>query len=124
MKITLTNIQSVKSKDLLLHDHILHNKKDICIMTETWLQDWDSDETWKDMTDLSKNPHKLNTTNRKGRLGGGVTIITKSKLNIHMLDEDQCTMFQYAIWKVSSKRDNYYSHYHLPSILLKSTSSN
>ena len=59
IKITLTNIQSVKSKGVLLHDHILHNKTDICIMTETWLQDRDSDEIWKDMTYLKKNLNKL-----------------------------------------------------------------
>ena len=34
---------------------------------------------------------------------GGVAIITKFKLNIHMMDEDQYTIFQYAIWNVSSK---------------------
>ena len=97
MKITLVTIQSVKSNELLLHNNILHNK------TETWLQDRDSDEIWKDMTDLNKNLYKLYTSNRKGRLGGDVTIITKSRLNIHTLDEDQCTTFQYAICKVSSK---------------------
>ena len=71
-------------------------------MTETWLQDRDSDDIWKDMTDLNKNLYKLYTLNRKGRSGGGVTIITQSKLNVYMLDEDQHTAFQYAIWKVSS----------------------
>ena len=65
MKINLTKIQSVKSKELLLHDHILHNSSDMCIMTETRLQDRDSDGICKDMTDLNKNPYKLYTSIRK-----------------------------------------------------------
>ena len=86
-----------------MYEYILHNKTDKSIMTETWLQDRDSDEIGKDMTDFNKNLYKLYMSNRKGRSGGGVVIIMKSKLNAHMLDEDQHATFQYAIWKVSSK---------------------
>ena len=70
-------------------------------MTETCLQDRANNEIWKDMTDLYKNPYKPHIKQER-QMRGGVTIITKFKLNIHMLDEDQCT-FQHAIWKVSTK---------------------
>ena len=55
MKVTLANIQSIKNKDLILYDYLQSNDSDICILTETWLQNCDNDEIWLEMTDLNKN---------------------------------------------------------------------
>ena len=57
------------------------------ILSEIWLQNCDSDEFWLDMTDLNKNEFKMEVSNRTNQLGGGITIITKSQLGQHKLDE-------------------------------------
>ena len=38
IKGTLANMQSIKNKDLILYDYLQSNDTDICILTETWLQ--------------------------------------------------------------------------------------
>ena len=46
--VTQANIQSIRNKDLILYDYLQLNDSDICILTETWLQNCDSDDIgWK-----------------------------------------------------------------------------
>ena len=80
IKVKLANKQSIKNKDLILYDYLQSNDTDICILTETWLQNCDSDEIWLDMTDLNNNKFKMGVSNRINQLGGGIAIITKSHL--------------------------------------------
>ena len=71
IKVTLANIQSVKNKDLILFNYLKSNDTDVCILTETWLQNCASDELWLDMIDLNKNEYKMGVSNRINQLGGG-----------------------------------------------------
>ena len=64
IKVRLANIQSIRNKDLILYDCLQSNDTDICILTETWLQNCDSDEIWLEMTDLNKNDFKMEVSNR------------------------------------------------------------
>ena len=64
IKVTLVNIQSIRNKDLILYDYLQWNDTDICILTETWLQNCDSDEIWLDMSDLNKNEFKMGVSKR------------------------------------------------------------
>ena len=102
---TLANIQSIRNKDLMLYDYLQSNDTDICILTETWLQNCNSDEIWLDMTDLNNNEFKMGVSNRTNQLEGGIAITTKSQLGQHKLDEGQKQSFQYAIRKISTKHD-------------------
>ena len=43
-KLSTINVQSVKNKELILHQYICDNKIDLCIFTETWLTDSDTDK--------------------------------------------------------------------------------
>ena len=105
IKVTLANIQSIRNKDLLLYDYLQSNNSDICILTETWLQNCDNHEIWLEMTDLNKNGFKMGVSNRTNRLGGGLAIMTKSQLGQHKIEEGQKQSFQYAIWKITTKHD-------------------
>ena len=44
LRLTVTNLQSIKNKDTNLLDHLVDNRTDICIAMETWLND--DDKTW------------------------------------------------------------------------------
>ena len=71
--LTVINIQSIKNKDTNLLDHLVENKTDICIVTETWLNE--DDKIWLECCDLSKNGFQIQSVNRKNRRGGGLAII-------------------------------------------------
>ena len=46
LTLSLLNAQLIKNKELLLHGQLIHHDVDICILTETWLSENDSDRTW------------------------------------------------------------------------------
>ena len=45
LHLLLSNIQSIKNKELLLLEHLNNNKIDIAVITETWLNE-DTDKAW------------------------------------------------------------------------------
>ena len=56
--LTIINIQSIKNKDTNLLDHLVENKTDICIVTETWLNE--DDKILLECCDLSKMALEFN----------------------------------------------------------------
>ena len=64
IKLTLANMQSIRNKDLLLYDYLQSNNSDLCILTETCLQNCVNDDIWLEMTDLNKNGLKMGVSNR------------------------------------------------------------
>ena len=95
-------MQSIRNKDLLLYDYLQSNNSDICILTETWLQNCVND-MWLEITDLNKNGLRMGVSNRSNQLGGGLAIITKSQLGQHKIEEGEKQSFQYAIWKITNQ---------------------
>ena len=89
LTLSLLNAQSIKNKELLLHGQLIHHDVDICILTETWLSENDSDRTWLQYTVLNMIPHQMFTSNRIGRKGGGVALIAKSHLRVKQIGEGQ-----------------------------------
>ena len=59
LKIYTINIQSIKSKEQLLLDYIYESDIDICVLTESWLNDNDRNYAWLEATDLNKGPLKI-----------------------------------------------------------------
>ena len=49
------NVQSVTNKDLILHQYICYNKIYLCILTETWLTESDTDKIWISCTSPNNN---------------------------------------------------------------------
>ena len=58
LRLTVTNLKSIKNKDTHHLDHLKDNRTDICIATETWLND--DDKTCLECCDLSKMAFKPN----------------------------------------------------------------
>ena len=86
---SLLNAQLIKIKELLLHGQLIHHAVDICILTETWLSENDSDRTWLQYTVLNKVPYQMFTSNRIGKKGGGEGLIAKSHLRMKQIGEGQ-----------------------------------
>ena len=73
------NTQSIRNKDMLLHNHLCDNDIDICITSETWLMDTRQDEAWIKMSTLENGGYNINIANRKERSGGSLALATKNK---------------------------------------------
>ena len=69
LKISSVNIQSIKNKELLLHDNLVNNAIDFCFIAENWLRNNDEDRAWLDCLILNNNGYKTITSNRVDRWG-------------------------------------------------------
>ena len=67
LKVTLVNIQSIKSicNDLVIYLNDI--KLDLCILTETWLRE--EDDSWVSCSDLNIANYRMNVSNRINRRG-------------------------------------------------------
>ena len=92
-RLALVNSRSIKNKDLMLHQHLVEKEIDICVVTETWLGQTDSNKIWYESTVLNRNEFQLFPSNRQGRRGGGIALVTKANIKTKLLDEGQLNTF-------------------------------
>ena len=97
----LSNIQSIKSKGILLIKHLNNNNIDIAVITEMWLND-DTDKAWVLTSEVNRNGYHLDMSNQLGKRGGGLALISRSYLKARKIMEVNQKMFQHAIWKVET----------------------
>ncbi len=76
VRICQLNAQSIKSKDVILHQYLLSADIDICVITGTWLKD--SDQVWAEATDLQKDGYRMEMINHPTH-GGGLAIVYKEE---------------------------------------------
>lgn len=74
LTVCVVNVQSAKNKTLKICDFILDNDLDLCLMTETWIQDCDA----VTIQDLSPPGYDFKYVPRAGRRGGGVGLSASS----------------------------------------------
>ena len=101
MLIALVNAQSLRSKELLLHDYIKEDNIDICIVTETWIQNTEEDKAWCEISALNNDNLMLHTVYREECRGRGLALVSKSSLTISKLEMDKPNSFEAVKWKVS-----------------------
>ena len=101
MQIALINAQSLSNKELLLYDYIREDNVDICIVTETWIQNREEDKAWCDISALNNDNLMLHNINRETWRGEGLALISKSYLTISNLKIDKPNSFEAAKWRVS-----------------------
>ena len=82
---------------MLLLDHLVNVKLDLCLITETWLSD--SDDAWIATSDIMCNGYKLSNVNRNQRRGGGLALAYKNNLNVKLSLHGQSRSFEYAVWE-------------------------
>ena len=71
----LVNIQSLKNKYPALRHYLTDNQIHICVTTETWLKNSDTDEIWLEACVLNNKGYELDSVNRNERKGGGIALI-------------------------------------------------
>ena len=101
-----SNAQSLRSKKLLLYDNIRENNIEMCIVTETWLQNRDKDKAWCDTSTFNNDKLVLHNINWEACRGGGISLITKSNLTITSLVIDKPSSFEVDKWRVSLQGKN------------------
>ena len=94
--ICLANIQSVKNKQLILHQYLVENNIDLCVLTETWLRDTEADQVWLQCSSLNNNGFKCFTSNRQDRREGDLALICRDRYNVVPLGSGQMRSFQFA----------------------------
>ena len=62
LHLLLSNIQSIKNKELLLLEHLNNNRIDIAVVTETWLSE-DTDKARVLTLELNRNGFSLDISN-------------------------------------------------------------
>ena len=75
VKISSINIQSIKTKEYMLHEYIVNNGIDVCVVSETWLKNHVEDKVWLACSILNRDGNKISTANRLYRTGGGLALI-------------------------------------------------
>ena len=89
---------------MILYEYIWNNNKiGLCLMTETWLTDSDTDKDWKSCSVLNNSNLRMDASNRIGQQVGSLALVYSSLLNVTKEDEENKWSFQFAIWKVSCK---------------------
>lgn len=78
------NFKSVRNKTVSISDFIVENDVDIMAFTETWL---DTETNQKVLNEQTPDGYKAYHKPRRGRKGGGVTLI--ARLNLKKVKEKQ-----------------------------------
>ena len=101
--ICLADVQSVKNKQLILHQFLLESNIDLCVLTETWLRDTEADQVWLQCSSLNNDGFKCFTSNRQGRRGGGLALMNRDRYKVVPLGSGQLQSFQFAKWRIGLK---------------------
>ena len=98
----IANCQSIKNKDLVVHEHLVSNNIDFEIFTETWLSENSDDIVWCVTSPLQNCGFRILTSNQKCRRGGGLAIVYREGLEVDLVQEGELPSFQCAIWRIES----------------------
>ena len=102
IRLSIINVQSIKNKDLILHHYICDNRMDLCILTEIWLTNSDTDKIWKSCTSLNDESLKMDTSNRLAQQGGGLELVYSNMFNVTKVDKVNKKTFQFATKHLTS----------------------
>ena len=105
ISMSLANVQSLRSKELLIHDYIHEQKIDMMILTETWLSSEDAVRI--DSSELNKNGYRISTSHRKERKGGGLALVYRENIKVKKLTSKELKTFQLAVWKSMVKSTSF-----------------
>ena len=102
VRLTTINIQSLKSKELTLMEHLGSNDADMRVVTKTWLND--DDHVWLQSSEFNKNGCKFYNINRQGRWGGGLALIYHDRYHTKCYEQGATRSFEHGIWQVKSSK--------------------
>ena len=99
--ISVFNAQSIRNKEALILDHLLHYKVDLAVVTETWLMDTDRDKVWLQSSDVNKDIYSLSSSIRTCKRGRGEwDLFIGKNTDVKLTEEKEAKTFQVAKWRV------------------------
>ena len=115
VKLGVLNARSVRNKDVLIKDYLTDSSIDICVISETWLQDYD--DYWIKACELNRDGYSMVTSHRMGRPGGGLACVCRNRFKVKQLSCGTKRSFEYALWNImvnNSDSVNLVGIYHPP----------
>ena len=111
LTVGLANVRSIKNKDNLLKQMLVEKRIDICVLTETWLNN--KDNQWIESTELNKDGFRMENSFRKnGRKGGGIGLVYKDGYRIKKQEEKHTKTYHSVKWKLTMKN----THLHIMGV--------
>ena len=119
VRLTITNSQSLKNKDLLLYDHINTFNTNITVIMETWMKNNANDIAWSNKSLLNINNLKTLYFQKERQIWCWVLAANKA-IMLQKEDDSRLLYFEYAKLRVdlSKGTTHHYSEY-LQTNLLK-----
>ena len=100
LKISMINARSIKNKDALLYNHMLENGCDILVITETWLNE--SDTNWINACSFNTSAFGMYNTMRTEKRGGGISIVYNKRLDMQLKTKSSEKGFEYMVTTVNN----------------------
>ena len=108
VRIAHVNARSIKNKDELIAEYTDLTKIDFTIITETWLQDNETDKGWVSTTTLSNSNYKMSTENHKTGKGGGIALVMREEYYVKKIDKSTTyKSFEHTIWSAKIRNKDY-----------------
>ena len=84
-------------------NEIKENSLDICVVTETWLNNLD--DIWLDRSEFNYHGYSISNVNIKIGKGGGLALITRRPITVKLKVSANKDTFEYAIQELKIKTD-------------------
>ena len=80
---------------------------DALLITETWLQITDEDDTWLQASEFHKGSHEISNINRQDKRRGGIALLYSTKYKIKTVAHTKYSSFESGVWHIQSGSTHY-----------------
>ena len=81
------NAQLIMAKENIIHEILVSDRIQVCLITETWLRSNISNDTWVWSSSLCTNEFRMSTVNRQQGRGGGLALIHKNEIKVKLKEK-------------------------------------
>ena len=122
-KFFVSNVRSMKGKELLIREYMDEGKFDFGIFTETWLEE--KDQQWIEGCALNNHGYRLVHHDRKHKRGGGIALTYKEWIKAKHIDCGEKDTFEFlsAHFTLCTTTITILCIYHPPASAVNQTSN-
>ena len=103
INIATLNAQSLRNKSADVIQHMIDERIDICVITETWLNENGDDKT---IAEITQQGFCFDSIPRLDRNGGGIALLYRDNISVNKATLNHFESFEYAEWKITTKSCN------------------
>ena len=111
MRIATLNARSVKNKDHLIAQQLHATDVDIPVITETWLEDTDTEKAWLNQSELKQSNYTILLQKSPGpKKGGGIALMCKCQYSndITLLEKTTTLIMEYLVCRLIHRNKPHY----------------